>query len=139
MRGIKEANIIGIMETEAEGLQETNLTISLVIITQLTMIVIGRPMGIMEISMARRNGTMVKTTGSTHKMSFTRTNMNPTENMVTAAPIILAQDTLTTQNIATRVLEDIIGLRGEEIGKTSPETGTETCKRKEVVMLMRAH
>lgn len=96
------------METEAEGLQETNLTIILVIITQLTMIVIARVMGIMEICMARRNGTMVKTTGSTHKMGFYRTIMNPTaciltltENMVTPAPIILALDTLTTRNIAT--------------------------------------
>lgn len=127
------------METEAEGLQETNLTIILVIITQLTMIVIARVMGIMEIFMARRNGTMVKTTGSTHKMGFHRTIMNPTaciltltENMVIAAPIILALDTLTIRNIATRVLEDLIGLRGEEIEKTSPETGTETCKNKEV-------
>lgn len=127
------------METEAEGLQETNLTISLVIITQLTMKVTARVMGIMEISMARRNGTMVKTTGSTHKMGFHQTIMNPTaciltltENMVIAAPIILALDTLTIRNIATRVLEDLIGLRGEEIEKTSPETGTETCKNKEV-------
>ena len=127
------------METEAEGLQETNLTIILVIITQHTMIVIARVMGIMEIFMAHRNGTMVKTTGSTHKMGFHRTIMNPTaciltltENMVIAAPIILALDTLTIRNIATRVLEDLIGLRGEEIEKTSPETGTETCKNKEV-------
>ena len=128
------------METEAEGLQETNLTISLVFITQLSMIVIAQAMATTEISMARRIGIMVKTTGSTRKMVFNQTNMNPTA-MATLAPIILAPDTLTIRNIATRVLEDLSGLRGAEIGKTSPETGTETSKSKEVeqMRLRRAH
>lgn len=60
--------MVGIMEKEEEGLQEKNLTISLVItclimivITDMVMIGIVQAMDIMEISMARKNGTMVKT------------------------------------------------------------------------------
>ena len=60
--------MVGIMEKEEGVLQEKNLTISLVItclimivITDMVMIGIVQAMDIMEISMARKNGTMVKT------------------------------------------------------------------------------
>lgn len=56
------------MEKEEEGHQEKILTISLVItclimivITDMVMIGIVQAMDIMEISMDRKNGTMVKT------------------------------------------------------------------------------
>ena len=142
------------MEKEEEGHQEKILTISLVItclimivITDMVMIGIVQAMDIMEISMDRKNGTMVKTLGSKRKMVFNRTNMNPTactqtrsENMVTGTIPILVLAALTTQTIEIRVLEDLSGMGVEEVGKTFPETRIETSKSKEVheTMMMKA-
>ena len=143
------------MEKEEEGHQEKILTISLVItclimivITDMVMIGIFQAMDIMEISMDRKNGTMVKTLGSKRKMVFNRTSMNPTactqtrsENMVTGTIPILVLAALTTQTLEIRILEDLSGMGVEEVGKTFPETRIETSKSKEVheTMLMKAH
>ena len=141
--------MVGIMEKEEEGLQEKNLTISLVItclimivITDMVMIGIVQAMDIMEISMDRKNGTMVKTLGSKRKMVFNRTSMNPTaqtrsENMVPGTILSLILAALTTQTIEIRVLDDLSGMGVEDLGKTFPETRIETSKSKEVLETMR--
>jgi len=145
--------MVGIMEKEEGVLQEKNLTISLVItclimivITDMVMIGIVQAMDIMEISMDRKNCTMVKTLGSKRKMVFNRTSMNPTaqtrsENMVPGTILSLILAALTTQTIEIRVLDDLSGMGVEELGKTFPETRIETSKSKEVLetMLMKAH